>query len=246
MSGGVGSVLCNYIHQRCNGFYPCTVVPQKLVELSIAENAFTLKQVLEVVGEVNKEAQLRHHDALLQEQQEHLMQQQRQQEGVELELARQHALHTAHESVQLALLQRLEEQTQRIKELEERLAVTQGEGQGGGAVHSQNRKEGGQKEGAGQSPRPRPAPRRNQPPAPIQQDVITAKGQQSPLQVKKPTVEGQQSPLQVKKQTVEGQQSPLQVKKQTVEGGANKHNNSQVSVPGHCGTTFPMTSHDIT
>ena len=89
-----------------------------------------------MVGEVNREAQVRHHDALLREQQQ-------QQRVVEAELARQRTVQSEHDSVQQTLMQRLEEQTQRIKELEERLAATHGEGQGGGALNSQNRKEGG-------------------------------------------------------------------------------------------------------
>lgn len=134
----------------------CLPAPQKLLELSAAESGFSLEQVLQVVGGVNREAQVRHHDALLREQQE-------QQRGVEAELERQRALQSEHDSVQQMLMRRLEEQTQRIKELEERLAATQGKGQGGGAPPSQNSKEGGLEEGAGQGPRPRAAPRRNQP-----------------------------------------------------------------------------------
>lgn len=127
-----------------------------MLELSTAESGFPLEQVLAVVGEVNREAQVRHHDALLREQQQ-------QQRGVEVELARQRTVQSEHDSVQQTLMQRLEEQTQRIKELEERLAATHGEGQGGGALNSQNRKEGGLEEGAGPRASPRAAPRRNHP-----------------------------------------------------------------------------------
>ena len=109
-----------------------------------------------MVGEVNREAQVRHHESLLREQQQ-------QQRGVEAELARQRAVQGEHDSVQQALMRRLEEQTQRIKELEERLAAAHGEGQGGGALNSQNRKEGGLEEGAGPRASPRAAPRRNHP-----------------------------------------------------------------------------------
>ena len=147
---------------------------QRLLELSIAERGFSLEQVLEVVGGVNREVQVRHHDALLRAQQQ-------QQRGVEAELARQRALQSEHDSIQQVLVRRLEEQTQRIKELEERLAAAQGEGLGGGALHSQNRKEGGLKEEAGQRPHPLAAPRRNRP-HPTQQGAGQTREQHSPQQ----------------------------------------------------------------
>lgn len=148
-----GSDACEHgLIRRCC----CPSACQKLLELSTAESGFRLEQVLAVVGEVNREAQVRHHDSLLREQQQ-------QQRGVEEELARQRAVQSEHDNVQQTLMRRLEEQTQRIKELEERLAATHGEGQGGGAQNSQNRKEGGLEEGAGPRPSPRAAPRRNHP-----------------------------------------------------------------------------------